>query len=73
MLPLLGNVLRDVSDDADEGDCCTIKVFDEPSEDVVDFIEFLRSDIVLFAFRICKFFALLPTIANAFFTYRFSR
>lgn len=72
MLPLLGSVFRDVSEDADEGDACTMKVFVDPKDDVVDFIELRRSDIALFAFKICKFFALLPTMANAFFTYRFS-
>lgn len=72
MLPLLGKVLREVRDEADDGDACTINVFDDPSDDVVDFIEFRRSDIRLFAFKMCKFFMLLPTIANAFFTYRLS-
>lgn len=74
MFPLLGKVLRDVRDDADEGDACTMNVFDDPSDvaDVVDFIEFRRSDIKLFAFKMCKFFALIPTIANAFLTYRLS-
>lgn len=68
MLPLLGNVLSDVSDDADDGDACTMKVFVDPN-DVVDFIELRRSDIItLFAFKMCKFFILLPTMANAFFT-----
>lgn len=72
MLPLLGSVFREVREDADEGEACTMKVFDDPSDDVVDFIELRRSDIALFAFKICKFFALLPTIAKAFFTNRFS-
>lgn len=72
MIPLLGNVLREVNEDADEGDACTIKVFDEPSDDVVDFMEFRRSVIGLFAFKICKFFELFPTIAKAFFRYLFS-
>lgn len=68
MLPLLGSVLSEVSDDADEGEACTMNVFDDPKDEVVDFIELRRSDIELFAFKRCKFFALLPTIASAFFT-----
>lgn len=44
MLPLLGNILREVRDEAEDGDACTIKVFVDPSEEVVDFIEFLLSD-----------------------------
>jgi len=68
MLPLFGSVFRDVKEDADEGDACTMNVFDDPSDEVVDFIEFRRSDIALFAFKRCKFFILFPTIASAFFT-----
>lgn len=67
LLPLLGNVLSDVSEEADDGDACTMKVFVDPN-DVVDFMELRRSDIALFAFKMCKFFILLPTMANAFFT-----
>lgn len=72
MLPLLGSVLSEVSEDADDGEACTMNVFDDPSDDVVDFMELRRSDIALFAFKMCKFFMLLPTMANAFFTYRLS-
>jgi hypothetical protein len=68
MLPLFGSVLSDVSEDADDGDACTMNVFDDPNDEVVDFIEFRRSDIGLLAFKMCKFFGLLPTIASAFFT-----